>query len=300
MQSIKIVVVGDGAVGKTSFLISFTMNAFPNEYVPTVFDNFNCMYEFEGSNISLGLWDTAGQQDFEKLRPISYKESDIYLLFFSVMNPTSLENIKLRWVDEIRTHSPNTPYYLIGTQIDERDNDELINSLKERGKHPVSAKEGKESAKEIGAIGYLEIAPKQMNFGSIFDDVIRYVVNIRRAGKKKGKFCWSIHCRDKISNFNQAKCKDCQNLMCLDCIEIWENGYKGCPHCSIKRKKSEKDFKIRKPRKSPEEKLKEQEEKFRRKMQKHLNKHKNINEEDIEKYLNKENMSSDDTEQDGV
>jgi len=58
------------------------MDAFPNEYVPTTFDNFNAVYEFEGANIFLGLWDTAGQQDFEKLRPISYKESDIYLMFF--------------------------------------------------------------------------------------------------------------------------------------------------------------------------------------------------------------------------
>jgi len=272
MQSIKIVVVGDGAVGKTSFLISFTMDAFPNEYVPTTFDNFNAVYEFEGANIFLGLWDTAGQQDFEKLRPISYKESDIYLMFFSVMNPTSLENIKLRWVDEIKAHSPTVPYFLVGTQIDERENEEAISDLKDRGKHPISTKEGKESAKEIGAIGYIEIAPKKMNFGTIFEDVIRYVINIRRCGKKKGKNCWSIHCREKISNFNQAKCRDCSNLMCLDCIEIWEDGYKGCPNCSNVRKKSTTDVKIRKPRKSPEEKLKEQEEKFQKKMQKHLKK----------------------------
>ena len=88
------VAVGDGAVGKTCLLISYTTNCFPVDYIPTVFDNYACNLFVDNRAINLGLWDTAGQEDYDRLRPLSYPESDVILIVFSVDFPTSLANVQ--------------------------------------------------------------------------------------------------------------------------------------------------------------------------------------------------------------
>eukprot|EP01130_Rhizamoeba_saxonica_P010264 TRINITY_DN41_c0_g1_i2.p1 TRINITY_DN41_c0_g1~~TRINITY_DN41_c0_g1_i2.p1 ORF type:complete len:255 (-),score=65.47 TRINITY_DN41_c0_g1_i2:88-852(-) len=245
------------------------MGVYPTEYIPTTFDSYHAVYNFEQSDISLGLWDTAGQAEFERLRPISYKNSDIYLVFFSVVNPTSLENVSM-WVDEIQAHAPDVPFFLVGTQTDQRENPEILADLEGRGKSAITPRQGKSAAKSVGAVSYLECSAMNMQFDDVFDTIIRYVINVRRMGKKKGKVCWSIHCRQKVG-LTSPKCDTCGYTFCSDCLEIWRSGYKGCPHCVVAQaeaaESSGNTIDIKKPYKPPGQRILEKYEKMQRKME---------------------------------
>uniref|UniRef100_A0A671MH90 Cell division control protein 42 homolog n=1 Tax=Sinocyclocheilus anshuiensis TaxID=1608454 RepID=A0A671MH90_9TELE len=156
MQTIKCVVVGDGAVGKTCLLISYTTNKFPSEYVPTVFDNYAVTVMIGGEPYTLGLFDTAGQEDYDRLRPLSYPQTDVFLVCFSVVSPSSFENVKEKWVPEISHHCPRTPFLLVGTQVDLRDDSNTVEKLAKNKQRPISPESGEKLARDLRAVKYVE------------------------------------------------------------------------------------------------------------------------------------------------
>ena len=95
MKQVKLVVVGDDTVGKTCLSLSYTNNRFPTEYIPTkIFDIPVVQLTVGDETIELGLWDTAAQEEYERMRSLSYFNTKIFLLCFSVVDPVSFQNIK--------------------------------------------------------------------------------------------------------------------------------------------------------------------------------------------------------------
>jgi len=188
MQAIKCVVVGDGAVGKTCLLISYTTNAFPGEYIPTVFDNYSASVMIDGKTISLGLWDTAGQEDYDRLRPLSYPQTDVFLVCFSLVSPPSYENVRTKWYPEISHHAPSTAMLLVGTKLDLRDDPNTIEKLRERRMSPITYQQGLQMQRDIRAVKYLECsALTQKNLKTVFDEAIRAVLYPPAKDKRPSK-----------------------------------------------------------------------------------------------------------------
>ena len=117
-KDVRCVCVGDCVSGKTCMLASYKSGKFPTEYVPTVFDNCAVDMMSDGASVKLHLWDSAGYDIYDRLRPLSYTNTDVFIVCYSVRSPMSLENVTAKWLPEIRDRCPKTPFLLVGTQCD--------------------------------------------------------------------------------------------------------------------------------------------------------------------------------------
>jgi len=124
---------------------------------------------------TLGLFDTAGQEDYDRLRPLSYPQTDVFLVCFSVTSPASYENVREKWFPEVHHHCPGVPCLIVGTQVDLREDPQVRAKLEKQKMQPVSKSDGEKMAKELGAVKYVECsALTQYKLKDVFDEVILY------------------------------------------------------------------------------------------------------------------------------
>jgi len=141
------------------------------------FDNYTANVFVDGRPISLGLWDTAGQDDYDRLRPLSYPDTDVFLICFSLVNPNSYYNVADKWAPEITHHCPGVPKILVGTKLDLRDDKDEIEKLKTRKQSPLTLQQGEQMRRKLGAVCYKECsALTQVGLKDIFDEAIRIVL----------------------------------------------------------------------------------------------------------------------------
>jgi len=154
----KIVILGDGACGKTSLLDRFTRGYFRQVYEPTVFENYVHDIFIDGRPMQLSLWDTAGQEEFDRLRSLSYSDTHCIMLCFSIDSRDSLENAQTKWRQEITDNCGGIKLVLVALKCDlraQQDDDDLQQS------DLISYNEGVAAAKQVGALRYLECSAKE-------------------------------------------------------------------------------------------------------------------------------------------
>ncbi|KAI0305951.1 small GTPase superfamily [Multifurca ochricompacta] len=184
----KVVVCGDGACGKTSLLNVFTRGFFTQlTSEPTVFENYVHDLYVDDQVVELSLWDTAGQEEFDRLRSLSYAETHVVMMCFSVDNPTSLENVETKWLDEILEYCPGVKLVLVALKCDLRDDASTKERLARYGMQTVQYEEGLATARRIRASRYLECSSKHnRGVSEVFYEVARVSLTTRAKGQSGG------------------------------------------------------------------------------------------------------------------
>jgi len=182
----KLVIVGDGACGKTCLLIVFSKGMFPEVYVPTVFENYVADVEVDGKKVELALWDTAGQEDYDRLRPLSYPDSHVILICFAIDSPDSLDNVQEKWISEVLHFCQGLPIILVACKKDLRNDPKTMQDLAKTNQRPVSRAEGLACAQKIGAQGYVECSAKSgEGVNEVFQTATRHALMSKKSGRSK-------------------------------------------------------------------------------------------------------------------
>ncbi|XP_036592205.1 transforming protein RhoA-like [Trichosurus vulpecula] len=182
----KLVMVGDGACGKTCLLLVFSKDQFPENYMHTVYENYVADIEVDGKQVELALWDAAGQEGYDRLRPLSYPDTDVILMCFFIDCPDSLENLREKWTPEVKHFCPKVPIIMAGNKKDLRNDEATKLELAKMKQERVKTEEGKELVSRIGPFEYKECSAKNKeSVREVFEMATRAALQAKRRRNSK-------------------------------------------------------------------------------------------------------------------
>ena len=190
MLSFKIMLVGDSGVGKTTLVFAHGQNKFVSEVYPLWDVQSIFARTPDGKPYFYELWDTLSHEDYDRLRPLQYPNADVFLVCFSTVDSKSLENVSEKWIPEISCHCPGTPFLLVGTQLDLKEDRATIDRLASKNQAPISSGMGRETAKKVGAEKYLECSSLTMQgVRNVVDQAILQAMKRADKSERKMKMC---------------------------------------------------------------------------------------------------------------
>jgi len=173
---IKITIVGDEGVGKSTFGAAFRDGKF-NNTVETLVSFEKLIPVDHEIAVKLSFCDIRGNESYERFNHIVYPHTDLFLICFSIVHPDSYDNVISRWIPDVKNWIPDCDIILIGTHEDLRTDAETIKKLSDKGKAPISTQLGEELCKKINAKRYIEVSSKNLkNIIHVFNEGIRLVL----------------------------------------------------------------------------------------------------------------------------
>eukprot|EP01098_Paradermamoeba_levis_P007376 TRINITY_DN3042_c0_g1_i2.p1 TRINITY_DN3042_c0_g1~~TRINITY_DN3042_c0_g1_i2.p1 ORF type:complete len:209 (-),score=77.29 TRINITY_DN3042_c0_g1_i2:435-1061(-) len=153
----KILLVGDGAVGKTTLITQVNQHREIEREGKRVYNPSNSPSDLIDGN-SFELVDSLGEEASDYERRMRFAAANVILICFSVISPSSFENVKYKWQTEVNGANPAAPMILVGTKSDLRNERRILERLEEKNLSPISTSQGEGLAKQIKAIGYVEVS----------------------------------------------------------------------------------------------------------------------------------------------
>ena len=191
MEVIKVLVNGGIGVGKSSLLFSYSNKTFPEDYVPSVFDFHSQSVIIDGEHHQVSLWDTHGGDEYwtapDRLRPLSYPQTDVFLVCFSLVDLNSFQRVSQDFVPEIKHYCPGIPFLLVGTKTDLRNDIWESKVPFENNKRPITTYMGEKLSKDVGAIKYVECsALTRDGVENVFDEALKVALEFKQKRQDEG------------------------------------------------------------------------------------------------------------------
>ena len=166
MDSVKVVLVGESGVGKTSIVSRFTKDSFNADEISSSSAQFiSKTIKINEQSIKFDIWDTAGQERFRALAKIFYKDAKVIILVYDIISKESFECLKKYWYKESSENSTADIFFVVGNKSDLYENEQ------------VSDEEGKKFAKEINAIFKLTSALSNTGIDRLFETIGKKILN---------------------------------------------------------------------------------------------------------------------------